>query len=137
MLSVLTFFLCILTVSAENEEAVVRMSSDIHLTESTQQKKIVTGTLVDEQGEPIIGANIMEKETTNGVVTDFDGNFSLSVDNNATLVVSYIGYITQDVNVSGKNNVNIVLEEDSHSLEEVVVIAYGEQSAHHLLDRPQ
>lgn len=127
MLSVLTFFLCILTVSAENEEAVVRMSSDIHLTESTQQKKIVTGTLVDEQGEPIIGANIMEKETTNGVVTDFDGNFSLSVDNNATLVVSYIGYITQDVNVSGKNNVNIVLEEDSHSLEEVVVIAYGEQ----------
>lgn len=83
-----------------------------------------TGLVKDKAGEPMIGVNVLVKGTTNGTITDFDGNFSLSnVPNNATLVVSYIGYITQEVK-SGQNLV-VVLEEDSKTLEEVVVIGYG------------
>ena len=92
-----------------------------------QQKRTVTGVVIDEEGEAVIGANIMEKGTTNGVVTDFDGNFSLSVADNATLVISYIGYVSQEVKTAGKNRFEIVLSEDTQALEEVVVVAYGEQ----------
>ena len=92
-----------------------------------QQKKRISGVIIDDYGESIIGANIMEKGTTNGVVTDFDGNFTLEVENNAILQVSYIGYVTQEINTSGKTSFNIVLKEDSQALDEVVVVAYGEQ----------
>lgn len=92
-----------------------------------QQKKKVTGVITDDYGETIIGANIMEKGTTNGIVTDIDGKFTLDVENNATLQISYIGYITQEVKTSGKTSFNIVLSEDTQALDEVVVVAYGEQ----------
>jgi hypothetical protein len=68
--------------------------------EPQQDRVSITGTVVDETGEPVIGANVMEKGTSNGTVTDMDGNFSLSVAGNATLQVSYVGFITQDVDVS-------------------------------------
>lgn len=92
-----------------------------------QQKKKVTGVITDDYGETIIGANIMEKGTTNGIVTDIDGKFTLDVENNAILQISYIGYITQEVKTSGKTSFNIVLSEDTQALDEVVVVAYGEQ----------
>jgi len=88
-------------------------------------RKIITGTVVDERGEPIIGANVVEKGSTNGVITDMDGNFSLSVSDIATLQVSYIGYIAQEVFVKNQISIQIVLREDSQALEEVVVIGYG------------
>jgi TonB-linked SusC/RagA family outer membrane protein len=90
-----------------------------------QQKKRISGTVLDENGQPIIGANIVEVGTTNGTVTDVDGNFSLNVDENATIHISYIGYLEQDINTAGKTSFNITLLEDTQALEEVVVIGYG------------
>lgn len=90
-----------------------------------QARKNVTGIITDQLGEPIIGANIVEKGTANGTVTDIDGNFTLSVDNNAVLLISYIGYLTQEIITTGRNIVNVVLEEDTQVLDELVVIGYG------------
>ncbi|MDR1201694.1 MAG: TonB-dependent receptor [Tannerellaceae bacterium] len=90
-------------------------------------RKQITGTVVDVGGEAIIGANIMEKGTTNGMITDIAGNFSMTVQNNATLQVSYIGYIRQEIVVGNQSHLQIVLKEDFLSMEEVIVIGYGVQ----------
>lgn len=92
-----------------------------------QQKKQITGTIVDISGESIIGANVIEKGTTNGTVTDANGRFSLSVDDDAVLEVTYIGYLTQEVNSTGRNTLNIIIEEDTQALDEVLIIGYGTQ----------
>jgi TonB-linked SusC/RagA family outer membrane protein len=92
-----------------------------------QQGKTITGKVVDVNGEPIIGANIIEVGTTNGTVTDIDGNFSLKVADNATIRISYIGYLEQEINTAGKTSFNITLVEDTQALEEVVVVGYGVQ----------
>ncbi len=86
----------------------------------------VSGTITTEQGLPLVGANIIEKGTTNGTLSDFDGNFSLAVTNtDAILVVSYIGYKPQELAVGSETQINIQMEEDSSELDEVVVIGYG------------
>ena len=90
-----------------------------------QQKKTITGTIIDAAGVPVIGANIVETGTTNGTVTDVDGKFSLNVEDNAIIRISYIGYLEQDINTSGKASFNITLLEDTQALEEVVVVGYG------------
>ena len=90
-----------------------------------QDKRRITGTVTDTQGEPVIGANVVEKGTTNGVVTDYDGGFTLSVSPNSTLQVSYIGYVMQDISVGSQSSIDVVLREDFQNLEEVVVIGYG------------
>lgn len=90
-----------------------------------QQEKTITGKITDEKGEPIIGANILEKGTTNGTITDIGGNFSLNVGNNAVLYISYIGFLSQEVNTTGRTTFQIILQEDMLSLEELVVIGYG------------
>lgn len=90
-----------------------------------QQKKQITGRVVDAAGMPITGANIVEVGTTNGTVTDLDGKFTLSVADDAILRISYIGYLTQDVNTAGKTQVDVVLQEDTKALGELVVIGYG------------
>lgn len=92
---------------------------------SVAQNITVKGIVKDNSGEPVIGANVTEKGTTNGMITDLDGKFSLTVQKNATMVISYIGYITQEIAVKGNANLNITLKEDSKALEEVVVIGYG------------
>lgn len=92
-----------------------------------QNRKNVSGTITDQQGIPIIGANIVEKGTTNGTVTDIDGNFTLSVENDAMLFISYIGYLPQEILVRGRNIVDVILQEDTKALEEVVVVGYGTQ----------
>jgi hypothetical protein len=89
------------------------------------QKHTYTGTVVDDQNEPVIGASVVQKGTSVGTVTDFDGNFSVTVDEGATLVVSYIGYISQEVKAA--NNLQIVLKADNQMLDEVVVVGYGVQ----------
>lgn len=90
-----------------------------------QQVKKIKGTVVDKTGEPIIGVTVVQKGTSNGVITDFDGNFSIDVPAGTTLVFSYVGYTTQEVAVGNQTTLNIVLDEDSKSLEEVVVTAMG------------
>ena len=89
--------------------------------------KLVSGTVVDSNGEPIIGANVVEKGTTNGTVTDISGNFSLNINDSGILQVSYIGFNTQDVAVNGKSSLMINLKEDTQKLDEVVVVGYGVQ----------
>lgn len=92
------------------------------------QDLTVSGRVTDKTGESIIGASILVQGTTSGTITDFDGNFTLqNVTSNAVLVVSYVGYKTQNVSVNGKTLLNIVLEEDTETLEEVVVVGYGVQ----------
>ena len=84
----------------------------------------VTGNVVDAFGESVIGASILEKGTSNGTITDIDGNFSLSVSQGAILQISYIGYISQEVTVTGQP-LSIILLEDTKTLDEVVVVGYG------------
>ena len=116
----------------ENDYIVLAKKAKQHTREITrmiettqQQSKRVTGKVTDEDGEAIIGANIIEKGTTNGTVTDIDGGFSLNVNNDAVLQVSYIGYLGQDIAVSGKTKLEIVLQEDARTLDDVVVVGYG------------
>lgn len=92
---------------------------------SQQQKKKITGEVFDTANLPIIGANIIESGTSNGTITDVNGNFSLEVNSNAIIHISYIGYLDQDVNVGGKTNLHIILQEDTKTLEEIVVVGYG------------
>ena len=88
----------------------------------------VTGTVTDEQNIPLPGASVLEKGTTNGTTTDFDGNYTISVANgNAILEFSYIGYSTTEVSVNGQNNITVQLVEDATQLEDVVVVGYGIQ----------
>lgn len=90
-----------------------------------QQTFTIRGIIVGEDGEPIIGANVIEDGTSNGTITDIDGAFKLNVDPNATLQVSYIGYVTKDVPVNHQTDLRITLLEDLQNLDEVVVIGYG------------
>ncbi len=92
-----------------------------------QSKKTITGTVTDNYDEPVAGANVMEKGTVNGVITDMEGRFSLSLSQGAVLQISYIGYTTQSVNVGDKDIINVKLTEDLMNLEEVIVIGYGTQ----------
>lgn len=92
-----------------------------------QDKKRISGKIVDSTGEPVIGANIVEKGTTNGTITDLDGNFTLEVSPKSTLLVSYIGYAPQEVAVGNQLNIQVKLHEDTEMLDEVVVVGYGTQ----------
>lgn len=92
-----------------------------------QSNNRITGLVVDEKGEPIIGANVVEKGTTNGVVTNYDGNFSIQVSENTILQISYIGYLTQEIETKNQNSLLIVLHEDIQTIDEVVVVGYGIQ----------
>lgn len=95
---------------------------------SAQDKITVTGTITDPAGEPIIGASVFEALTTNGTVSDFDGNFKIQVkDNNASLKVSYVGFSDLNIRVGNQHTINIVMHEDNKTLNEVVVVGYGAQ----------
>ena len=99
-------------VIASDEIAIVQQTGNI----------TVTGTVVDQTGEPVIGVNVLVKGSTNGTITDIDGKFSLKgVSPNSILTVSYIGYKTETVNLNGKKVLQIILKEDSEMLNEVVV----------------
>ena len=93
----------------------------------TAQNVQVTGIVKDNSGEAVIGANVTVKGSTNGTITDLDGKFSVQASPNATLVISFIGYTTQEIKLQGKTNVTVTLTEDSKALDEVVVIGYGTQ----------
>ena len=88
-------------------------------------QSIVKGTVSDESGEPVIGATVKVQGSNEGAITDFDGNYSVKAASDATLVFSYVGYVTQEVSVGGKSTINITLKEDNTTLNDVVVIGYG------------
>lgn len=91
----------------------------------SDNKRTINGKVTDENGEAVIGANIKEKGTANGTISDMDGRFTLAVPSGATLVISYIGYRSQEVKPDGRSEYHITLEEDSETLDEVVVVGYG------------
>lgn len=91
------------------------------------QQKMVTGKVTDASNEPVIGASILEKGTSNGTITNLEGKYSLSISPHSTLIISYVGYTNQEISVGDKSVINIVLKEDSEQLEEVVVVGYGIQ----------
>ncbi len=92
------------------------------------QKRLVTGVVLDSQGEPVVGANVFEKgEKTNGTITDIDGKFSLNVSDNATLVISFVGFKNQEIAVKGRDKIDIRLADDTELLDEVVVVGYMTQ----------
>ncbi len=103
----LLFFVCLLPVCAFAQNVTVK------------------GVVKDANGEPIIGASVLQKGTTNGIITDLDGNFTLNIPQNGTIIVSYVGYVSQEISVNGKTSLTVVLKEDTELLEEVVVIGYG------------
>lgn len=106
-----------------NKEA----ENKINTREVQQTRKTITGTVTDVNGESIIGANIIEVGTSNGTITDIDGKFSLRVADNASIRVTYIGFLPQTLNTAGRTSFNIILQEDAQALEEVVVVGYGIQ----------
>lgn len=108
LLFLMTLFLCVMTAWGQSR---------------TIKGKVISAT----DNEPIIGASVMEKGTTNGTITDFNGVFTLSANSNATLVISYVGFIKTEISTKGKSNIQVVLQEDSKMLDDVVVIGYGTQ----------
>ena len=107
-------------------EGYISLSKVKNVTVSQEGKK-VTGIVKDPTGYPVIGANIMVKGTTNGTITDIDGKFTLEVPANATLSISYIGYLSQEIATGNQSDFSILLKEDTQALEEVVVVGYGQQ----------
>lgn len=93
----------------------------------SQQFKKIAGTVKDEHGEPIIGANVSAKGTTIGTITDIDGRFTLEVPVNAVIQISYIGYVPQEIYIENQSSIHIILKEDTQSIEEIVVVGYGTQ----------
>lgn len=114
-----------LTFTVEGVNIVLSVVNPISTIVAPQQERKIEGKIVDAKGEPIIGANIIEKGTTNGVISDLDGNFYLNVAPDATLVISYIGYASQELKTQNKTSFHIILREDSETLNEVVVTALG------------
>lgn len=102
-------------------------NTKIASTREVSQDKQVKGQVRDANGEPVIGANIVEKGTTNGIISDIDGNFIISVPEDAVLQISYIGYVTQEIPVRGKSEIQIILKDDTQTLDDVVVVGYGTQ----------
>ncbi|MCA0959834.1 TonB-dependent receptor [Muricauda ruestringensis] len=94
----------------------------------TADQTQITGNVTDQNGDPLIGANVLVQGTTNGTQTDFDGNYVISADSNATLVFSYVGFSTQSVPINGRSVVNVSLSEDASQLDEVVVLGYSTQT---------
>lgn len=103
------------------------IASDIQLETLQNDKITISGKVTDENGEPIIGANIIENGTTNGTITDLDGRFTVTVKTGAILKVSYIGFLDTEVRIGNNTTVNITLREDTQTLDEVVVVGYGTQ----------
>ena len=97
------------------------------VTAAQQQTKKITGTILDQAGIPVIGANVLEKGTSNGTITNLDGKFTLNVKPGATLHISYIGYKVEEITVGSAQNYQITLKEDTERLDEVVVVGYGIQ----------
>ena len=93
---------------------------------SYAQSISINGTFKDNSGEPIIGASILQKGTTNGTISDFDGKFTLNVPSNSSIIVSFIGYKEQEIAITGKTQFDIVMIEDAEVLDEVVVVGYGQ-----------
>ncbi|MDO9633673.1 MAG: TonB-dependent receptor [Paludibacter sp.] len=112
-------------IASENSIVITRISDGINI--QTPPQKRISGNITDEKGVAIIGANILIKGTSVGTITDFDGKFEMEAPVNGTLLVSYIGYLNESVNIGDKSFISLKLREDTKVLDEVVVVGYGTQ----------
>lgn len=112
-----------------NEKTELAKNSSVQVsTVADDQQRVVTGRIADEKGQPVAGANILEKGTTNGVITDADGKYTINLSSaNPVLVVSFVGYTSQEVTVGAQSTVNVSLAESAIGLDEIVVVGYGTQ----------
>ena len=119
-----------LTMAAENavSDLGVRKAAVEEAASVNQSSRKVTGVVKDENGDPVIGASVVEVGTTNGIMTDMDGKFELSIKSSGSLQVSYVGFVTQTIKPGNKNNIQIILQEDNQALDEVVVVAFGKST---------
>ena len=108
-------------------EHIILTNGNAKTASAVVQKKTIKGKVIDAQGEAIIGANVRIKGTSIGTITDIDGNFTLEVTPNSVIEISYIGYVSQEVNVKGNTPITVKLIEDTKNLDEVVVVGYGTQ----------
>ena len=99
---------------------------------AVQQQQVVHGVVLDESGEPIIGANVKVVGTTSGTISDMDGKFSLNAPTGSKVEISFIGYQTQVITVQGRTNLKVVMREDSKLLDEVVIVGYGKIGRAHV-----
>ena len=117
---------CLLLSAFSVNAAIAAPAGTVDEVMAVQQGKKVTGVVIDGTGEPVIGANVVVKGTTNGTITDFDGNYTIEgVSANDVLVISYIGYLSQEVPVGNQSMIKVTLKEDTQTLDEVVVVGYG------------
>lgn len=124
--------LCFLMVGAGVTPPIHASNANVSI---SQQAKKVTGMVTDAKGEPLLGVNVVVKGTTNGTITDLDGKYSLEVEPNSILVVSYIGYVSQQIPASGEV-VNVTLKEDTQNLDEVVVVGVTVRSRRKISQAP-
>ena len=109
------------------EDSTVPEMGNMEIHQIAQQSSTIKGVVKDQKGEPLIGVSIVVKGTTNGTASDFDGNFTLDVPDNSTLVFSFIGYKTQEIEVGSKTEISVRMTENTEMLNDVVVIGYGVQ----------
>jgi TonB-linked SusC/RagA family outer membrane protein len=120
----LSILLCLgIQITSANTTTIGSDNKELEKPQST-----VTGTVTDDTGSPLPGSSVVEKGTTNGTQTDFDGNYTINVDSGSTLVFSYIGFKGQEIAINGNNVIDVTLEEDAAALEEVIVIGYSSQT---------
>ncbi|WP_445738165.1 SusC/RagA family TonB-linked outer membrane protein [Mariniflexile sp.] len=125
-LSVLVLLVFLLKVNANAYAS--NSNNSLEIEKGNNQQITVTGKVTDESGIPLPGASVLVKGTTNGVSTDFDGGYKITVSSGAsTLVFSYVGFVTQDIAIAGKSTINVTLVTDNTGLDEVVVVGYGTQ----------
>ena len=107
--------------------AVAGLSLLVGWTLAAQQRVTITGTVVDDQGEPMIAAGVVQKGTTNGTITDLDGNYTITVPAGSTIEFSSVGFVSQAVVASQSGTINITMATDTQMIEETVVVGYGVQ----------
>jgi TonB-linked SusC/RagA family outer membrane protein len=115
------------TYSLEQGHIIIKQGTISPVASSTQQKRTITGIVTDTHGEPVTGANVLEKGMTNGTITGIDGDFTLDIHEHAVLKITYIGYVGQEITVGNQTSLNIQLAEDFQIIDEVVVVGYGTQ----------
>lgn len=134
--SMLKKFFCLLAIgfvcTFTNSYATDTRTDSNGLSEQLQTRITVKGKVIDSNGEPLVGVSVAVKGTTQGVMTDIDGNYSITTDNNATLVFSYLGFISQSKTVGSQTTINITLVETAQTMQEVVVVGYGTQKKENL-----
>ncbi|SIQ31202.1 SusC/RagA family TonB-linked outer membrane protein [Maribacter ulvicola] len=118
----------IILTNKNSEAKTSKYTPNVMVSNVKEVQQQVTGIVKDSDGRPLPGANILEKESTNGTQTDFDGNFSITVNQDAILVISYIGFSTQEVAIASQSNLSIIMSANAASLEEVILVGYGTQS---------